>query len=76
MMSTTLKAKREELIRRHEDVLLSLELFELGERIKGNPSGVAGLPATKWGPLPPEIEALYDEQWELAQQIYAWDNEE
>lgn len=67
---TDYKAKLEELETRHDDVQMSLELFELGERIKGNPAALAGRPPCKWGPLPPDIEALYDEQWELAQEIY------
>lgn len=74
-MSTTLKARREQLIRRHEDVQLSLELFELGERIKGNPAALAGLPPARWE-LPPDIDALYDEQWELAKAIYSWEDDD
>ena len=69
------RAELEELKRGHEDVQLSLEMFELGERIKGNPAALAGLPPAKWA-LPPEIETLYDEQWEVAQAIYGWENKD
>jgi hypothetical protein len=65
-----LELERNELSRRHEDVMVSLDLFELGERIKGNPAALADLPLSEWGPLPPGIEALYDLQWELAEKIY------
>jgi hypothetical protein len=70
-----------ELNERLDDVRVSIELFELGERIKQNPAARAdrakdaNLPictkcGDRWEPLPAEIEALYDEHNDLAEEIY------
>jgi hypothetical protein len=42
-----------------------LDRFEQGERLRGNPAAVAGRPPAEWD-LPPEMEALYDRQEEIA----------
>jgi hypothetical protein len=53
---------------RHDEVQVSLGLFELGERIRRNPRALSNRPPSEWV-LPLDIEALYDEQWYLAQAI-------
>src|SRR6267154_3536409 len=47
-------------------VEFALNCFEAEEKRKENPRAIAGLPPSKWGPLPAEIETLYDLQWELS----------
>jgi hypothetical protein len=76
-----IESRLHELNERLADVRVSIELFELGERIKQNPAARvdrakdANLPictkcGDRWEPLPAEIEALYAEHNDLAEEIY------
>jgi len=61
---------KEDLRRQLKAVEVVLDRFEAEEKRKGNPRAIAGLPPAEWGPLPAEIETLYDLQWELASEFY------
>ncbi len=56
-----------------KSVEFALDCFEAEERRKGNRRAIAGLPPSEWGPLPAEIEMLYDLQWELSSELYSLD---
>jgi hypothetical protein len=60
-----------EIIERYDEVEMAIELFELGERMKGNP---ACPHCGGYSQLPAEIEALYAEHDDLASDIYVLSN--
>src|SRR5260370_24653887 len=46
-------------------VEFALDCFEAEEKCKGNPGAIAGLPPSKCGPLPAEIDTHYALQLEV-----------
>src|SRR5882762_2666056 len=70
VMAFQYEQMKEDLRRQLKAVEVVLDRFEAEEKRKGNPRAIAGLPPAEWGPLPAEIETLYDLQWELASEFY------
>jgi hypothetical protein len=73
-LDVTIEAHKADLRWQLKSIAFALDRFEFEEERKGNPRAIAGLAPSKWGPLPADIETLYDCQELLASELYCLDD--